>query len=103
MNQAQWEAAAALDWRQFYPVVEAEVKVYLTRHDATAATTELVEALWPGHWPSPVKLRARMFKALTALETRGLARWVTVGEPSRLRGGLMARRRRWHTPQEDQE
>lgn len=103
-RQKLWEEWAELGWREFYPQVEAEAKIYLAQahadHDSPLTTTDLVEGLWPASWDSPRRLRARVFKALTALETRGMAAWVTIGEPSRLKGGIMARRRRWHTPRE---
>lgn len=102
MTAQEWEAAAKFGWREFYPLVEAEAKVYLTKHDiASTSTTELVEGLWPSVWQSGGKARQRVFKALAALETRALARWVTIAEPVRGRFGNPIRYRRWHTPQEN--
>lgn len=107
MTAQEWEAAAQLGWREFYPLVEAEAKVYLTKHLYHSqdmfplSTTELVEGLWPSVWQSGGKARQRVFKALAALETRGLAQWVTIAEPVRGKFGNPIRYRRWHTPQEE--
>jgi len=106
MTAQEWVAAAQLGWREFYPLVEAEAKVWLTQAHVDepgtdVSTTELVEALWPSAWQSDGKARQRVFKALTALETRGLAGWVTLRQ-ARGRYG-MVNYRRWHYPTEGTE
>lgn len=91
-------------WRHAYWIVEVEVRNVLSQdrfaHDLLS-TTALVELLYPVQFAvgGGRAARNRIFKALAALATRGLAEYTTRGEPVKIkRLGKLARPWLWHAP-----
>lgn len=88
--------APSVDWRQAYPVVEAEARIVLDvlAPGVELSTTELVDRIYTGTIDPQV--RNRIFKALRAASERGLQRYCTRGEPERVGSVENARRTLWH-------
>jgi len=95
------EVAAALrpenDWRTAYAFVELEAKNLLLIASGTYTTTELADAIYSPAEAHDPKVRKRVFQALKALATRGLANYVTLQEPQEGAFGT-TRRKLWHAP-----
>lgn len=103
----QWNAvlAPAVTWQDAYAAVEEQVRLLLSRYayqrPEGATTAEVVEALYPfgdTRGLEGLKARARIFKALAALATRGLADCATRGDPVTNKMGKTVRPWRWHAP-----
>lgn len=96
------EVAAALapvhDWRIAYPWVEAKARAILDPWLGFMTTTELANRIYDPEQAHDPKVRKRVFQALKALETHGLATYLTMGEPERVGGVENGRRRLWHAP-----
>jgi hypothetical protein len=98
-----WNARLApeISGRDAYPVVEAAVKALLTQNPKykglELTTNELVEALYPEAETqgAGIAARQRLYRALEALEDRGLKNWHYRGPP-RMWRGKMVRPRIWH-------
>lgn len=94
--------AAALrpenDWRTAYPFVEAAARKHLDRFKPaqSVTTTNLADLIYSPDEAHDPKVRKRVFQALKALATRGLAAYVTLGEPETIGASQGARRRHWH-------
>lgn len=101
-----------IPWAVAYSAVETAVIATLSEPDTiarlhleqqTLSTKELVELLWPETLArgAGITARKRLFKALAALATRGLAPYCTQGEPTRnKRLGRDIRPWRWHSKKE---
>lgn len=96
------EVAVALrpdhDWRTAYPFVEERAKFFLNGRLNTLTTTALADLIYGPDEAHDPKVRKRVFQALKALSTRGLAAYVTLGEPETIGASQGARRRHWHAP-----
>lgn len=80
MIPAEWnlQLAAGVPWQEAYPVVEREARAFLSASpiaDGGIRTAELIEHLYPERYArgDGIEVRKRMFKALGALRSRGLA------------------------------
>ncbi len=104
MTPQEWITAMAQDvpWQKAYEVVRVQAAALLN-HSVVAAdgmsTTELVEALWPERYAPGAFIfqRRRVFKALMALASRGLAEYCTLGPPKLNRMRQTVRPKRWHS------
>lgn len=90
MTPADWNAALAphVGWQAAYGTVENAVKLAFASpvlDGQTLSTSALVEALYPEQFArgEGITARKRIYKALAALATRGLAAYATRG-PERL-------------------
>jgi len=96
------EVAAALapenDWRTAYPFVEVAARAILdTTGLSSWTTTELADAIYNPNEAHDPKVRKRVFQALKALATRGLASYCSVApEVARIGSIENARRKVWH-------
>lgn len=104
--------AADNGWQSAYAYVEETVRERLSDPDTVArlhleadtlSTTALVELLWPEQFAKGdgITARKRLYKALKALATRGLADCAERGvSEERVIGGVkrFARPWRWHAP-----
>lgn len=107
MTPADWNLILAPDvpWQKAYASVEASARAHLIANpcfDAGCSTEELVEALYPKRFAigDGILARKRIYKALAALATRGLADCATRG-PERNLGhtkNLKVRPWLWHEP-----
>ncbi len=96
--------AQGVDWKIAYAEVEKHAREILTRYSYQrpdgVGTTELAEALLPAEFvrgDGTLYIRRRIFKALAALATRGLADCATPGET--IKGKFGPKRPwRWHAP-----
>lgn len=81
--------APGIHWQKAYADVEAAVKGYLEGGGDTLSTNELVEALWPEQFArgEGITARRRLYKALLALATHGLADYCERGPEKKLRHG----------------
>lgn len=100
------------DWHSAYAYVEETVRGRLSDPDTVArlhleqdtlSTTDLVELLWPQQFVQGdgILARKRLYKALKALATRGLADCCERGQQEeRVIGGVkrFAHPWRWHAP-----
>lgn len=98
----QWNTALSdKSWQLAYAYVEANVREFLRDQISLAySTRELVEAIYPQQFArgDGILARKRIFKALTALATRGLADCCTRGEPKLNRMKQTIRPWIWHEP-----
>lgn len=87
---------AKVPWQIAYAAVEIAVRKELDAAPAgaTYSTSMLVEQVYNG---GDAKCRARVFKALTALEDHGLAHYVTRGAWEKI-GAVTGQRRIWCRP-----
>jgi hypothetical protein len=98
--------APAVEWREAYAAVEREARALLILNGdprENYTTAEMVEALYPEALArgDGITARKRIFKALAALATKGLADCATRGEPRKLRhANKMVRPWLWHAPAE---
>lgn len=110
MTPQQWNEALAegVAWQKAYAEVEKQARAHLIANpcfDAGCTTEELVEALYPAKLAlgDGILARKRIFKALKALATRGLADCASRG-PARVLGnrksGVKIRPWLWHDPTE---
>lgn len=90
------ELAADRDWRTAYPYVEAQARTVLDGLSHWVSTAALVALLYSPSEAQDDKVRNRIFKALRAASTRGLQRYVTLGEPEKVGTVQNARRAHWH-------
>lgn len=106
MTPFQWDAImyTAVPWQEAYATVEREARHVLDNDptlDGNLSTAELVERLYSEEWArgDGITARKRIFKALRALTTRGLADCCHRGEERRLRhSNKMVRPWLWHAP-----
>lgn len=107
MQPSEWNRllAEAVPWAEAYPAVEREARAYLvvtTDGGLRCTTGELVEALYPEQFAKGdgITARKRIYKALAALATRGLADCCTKGEPRPLKHNKkkLVRPWLWHAP-----
>mgnify|MGYP003559721779 FL=1 len=109
MTPAQWNAllAPAVPAIEAYKSVEEAARLHLSMNplftEVGITTNELVEALYPEALArgDGVLARARIYKALAALATRGLADCATRGQPRKLKHmNKTVRPWLWHEPGE---
>lgn len=99
------EVAIALapekEWRTAYPFIEAAAKAILenlTPPHLVLSTTQLADEIYSPAQAHDTRVRKRVFQALKALATRGLAPYITLGEPEQIAGMESGRRKLWHAP-----
>lgn len=109
MTPSQWNIALApsVAWQSAYADVEKQARAHLTANpciDDGCSTEELVEALYPLRLAQGdgILARRRIYKALAALATRGLADCATRGAPRNLGKTKNTKIRPWlwHEPRE---
>lgn len=109
MQANEWNRllAEAVPWAEAYPAVEREARAHLiiTAVDLPfvgISTAELVQALYSEQFAKGegITARKRIYKALAALATRGLADCCTKGEPRPLKHNKkkLVRPWLWHAP-----
>lgn len=107
MKPADWDEilAPSVPWQDAYAIVEREVRAFILATPAGRVsyltTDEVVSGLYPEQFAKKegVTARKRLYKALAALATKGLADCVTRGEPRRLGNTKkMIRPWLWHAP-----
>lgn len=109
MQANEWNRllAEAVPWAEAYPAVEREARAYLQISFCGAVmqnmtTGELVEKLYSEQFAKGegITARKRIYKALAALATRGLADCCTKGEPRPLKHNKkkLVRPWLWHAP-----
>lgn len=106
MTPFQWDNAMhpTSPWQVAYGEVEREARYTLENDptlDTDMSTAALVERLYPEEWArgKGITARKRIFKALRALTTRGLADCCHRGAERRLRhSNKMVRPWLWHAP-----
>lgn len=93
--------AEAVPWQEAYKAVEMAARDKLAGIERTLTTNELVEELYPEQFAreAGITARKRIYKALAALATRGLADCASRGEPRKLRHAKkLVRPWLWHAP-----
>lgn len=95
--------AQGIDWKIAYAEVERHARQILIASvptKSTIGTTALCEALFPPEFvrgDNALYIRRRIFKALQALATRGLADCATQGPPMKRKFGTI-HPWLWHSP-----
>lgn len=105
LNSTQLEVALAPDrpWKSAYAIVEGEARYYLDALLVSSpgySTAALAGAIYGGDVPW---IRKRVFKALAALSTRSLQRYVRLGDPEKMPGrpNIVRRRKTWGYPSQE--
>lgn len=106
MTPQDWNEilAPAKPWQTAYAAVEQYARAHLLANpcfDAGCSTEELVEALYPSRLAigDGILARRRIYKALAALATRGLADCATRGPERKLNKiGAKIKPWLWHEP-----
>lgn len=108
MTPFDWDKALSpsVSWQEAYATVGRMARAHLEHNpmlDGDMSTADLVDALYPEEWArgEGITARKRIFKALAALATRGLADCCHRGPERKLRhSGKMVRPWLWHSPRE---
>lgn len=100
LTQTQLEAALSPDqpWKSAYAIVEQQARYYLDAllpQSPGYSTKDLANCVYSGDKPV---VKARVYKALSVLSERSLARYITRGPEEKI-GNRMGRRKLWGYPQ----
>ncbi len=101
ISRDEFENAMGLEWQTAYPIVEAMAK-FILGHMVPGAerisTAQLAESIYPTTGAFMCDVRKRVFKALEACASRGLAPYVELGPLEQI-GLTNGRRKLWGPPQ----